>query len=297
MTEKELRQYVVSVAQKYLGFNEYDGSHKKIIDIYNSQKPLPVGYKVKYNDAWCATFTSAVFVECKLTDIAPAECSCIRLINQYRKINSWVESDSYVPDVGDLVIYDWEDSGSGDNRGEADHVGMVESVTGNSIKVIEGNKSNSVSYRTLAVNGRYIRGYCCPKYASKAASYKAPASTTPSSASTSTSSASNSTSYTLVQFIKDVQKATGAKVDGIAGTETISKTVTLSAYRNRRHAAVKPVQKRLYALGYTQVGTADGIAGPKFTAAVKAYQKDKGCVVDGVITARNKTWKKLLGMI
>jgi N-acetylmuramoyl-L-alanine amidase len=108
--------------------------------------------------------------------------------------------------------------------------------------------------------------------------------------------ASSTSQYSLTQFIKDVQKACGASVDGIAGSGTISKTVTLSRYKNSTHAAVKPVQKRLYALGYTQVGTADGVAGAKFAAAVKAFQKDNGCWVDGVITAKNKTWRKLLGM-
>ena len=102
--------------------------------------------------------------------------------------------------------------------------------------------------------------------------------------------------YSLEQFIREVQKVCGAAVDGIAGGETISRTVTLSAYKNRTHPAVVPVQKRLNALGYTQVGEADGIAGAKFTAAVKAFQKDHGCVSDGEITAGNKTWKVLLGM-
>jgi N-acetylmuramoyl-L-alanine amidase len=103
-------------------------------------------------------------------------------------------------------------------------------------------------------------------------------------------------SYSLEQFVRDVQKACGATVDGIAGPETISKTVTVSESKNRTHAAVKPVQKRLYALGYAEVGTADGVAGSKFTAAVKAFQRDNGCATDGEITAKNKTWRKLLGM-
>lgn len=102
--------------------------------------------------------------------------------------------------------------------------------------------------------------------------------------------------YTLEQFIRDVQAATGAAVDGIAGPETISETVTLSQSKNSRHAAVKAVQKRLTHLGYTEVGEADGIAGPKFTAAVIRFQEDNRCWADGEITARNKTWKKLLGM-
>lgn len=111
-----------------------------------------------------------------------------------------------------------------------------------------------------------------------------------------TTKPATSTEYTLKQFIKDIQTACGAKVDGIAGPETLSKTITLSAHKNDAHAAVKPVQKRLKELGYVEVGNADGIAGPKFTSAVAHFQMDNGCVVDGVITAKNKTWKKLLGM-
>ena len=97
-------------------------------------------------------------------------------------------------------------------------------------------------------------------------------------------------------FVRQLQGAIGAAVDGIPGPETIGKTPTLSASKNFRHPAVKIVQQWLYNLGYTQVGKADGIAGRKFTVAVKAYQKEHGCVVDGEITARNKTWRGLLEM-
>jgi N-acetylmuramoyl-L-alanine amidase len=97
-------------------------------------------------------------------------------------------------------------------------------------------------------------------------------------------------------FIRELQAAIGAAVDGIAGPETLSKTPTLSAKINVKHPAVKPVQSWLYSLGYHEVGVADGIAGPKFASAVAHYQQDNGCVVDGEITARNKTWRKLLGL-
>ena len=102
--------------------------------------------------------------------------------------------------------------------------------------------------------------------------------------------------YTLEQFIRDVQGATGSKVDGVAGPETIGNTVTLSATVNRTHKLVEFVQKRLNALGYTQVGKADGVAGAKFEKAMKAFQHDNGCTEDGEATAKKKTWRKLLGM-
>ena len=102
--------------------------------------------------------------------------------------------------------------------------------------------------------------------------------------------------YTLCQFVTDVQIACGATVDGIAGPETLSKTVTLSEKKNHTHPAVSAVQIRLNALGYSQVGTVDGKAGPKFTAAVKAFQRDHDCIPDGEITAGKTTWRRLLEM-
>lgn len=48
MTEKELRQSYVNAAVSYLGCKESNGSHKKIIDLYNSHKPLARNYAVKY---------------------------------------------------------------------------------------------------------------------------------------------------------------------------------------------------------------------------------------------------------
>ena len=103
------------------------------------------------------------------------------------------------------------------------------------------------------------------------------------------------TLYTRTQFIKEVQTVTGAKVDGFAGSETLSKTVTVSATKNRTHGVVRPIQKYLNSLGY-DCGDVDGIAGAKFKKAVVKYQKAKGCVADGEVTAKGKTWQKLLGI-
>lgn len=167
MTEHQLRALVVETAKEYLGCKESDGSHKKIIDLYNSQKPLPVGYKVKYTDYWCATFVSAMAVKLGLTDIILPECSCSRMIALYQKAGRWTENDAYVPNPGDLLMYDWQDNGIGDNTGAPDHVGIVCGVDGNVVSVIEGNKNDSVAIRTVKVNGRYIRGYCLPNYAAK----------------------------------------------------------------------------------------------------------------------------------
>ena len=161
------RNVIVKQAQEWVGRKESDGSHRLIIDIYNSHKPLARGYKMSYSSAWCSCFASAVAIKCGYTAIIPTEVGCEKHIDLFKKMGSWVESDSYIPSPGDYIFYDWDDSGSGDNKGYSDHVGIVEKVVNNKITVIEGNCSNAVMRRTLAVNGRYIRGYGVPKYDSE----------------------------------------------------------------------------------------------------------------------------------
>lgn len=168
MTEKQLREKIVSIAVGWLGCKESDGTHKKIIDVYNSHKPLARGYAVKYTDAWCSTFASAVAIKAELTDIIPTECGCEKHTELFKKLGAWVENDAYTPKAGDYIFYDWDDSGVGDTKGYADHIGIVVSVSGTSMKIIEGNISNAVGYRNLKVNAKYIRGYGVPNYASKA---------------------------------------------------------------------------------------------------------------------------------
>lgn len=158
------REAIVSEAISHIGVKEGTVLHHKIIDRYNSRKPLPRGYAVKYTDPWCATFISYLAIVMGYTDIIPVECGCPQMITIAKQMGIWVEDDSYVPKPGDIVLYDWQDSGSGDNTGTADHIGIVEKVVGSTETVIEGNYQDSVKRRELAVNGRYIRGYIVPRY-------------------------------------------------------------------------------------------------------------------------------------
>lgn len=170
MTELELRQKAVAQFKKWLGYSEADGRYKKIVDLYNAIRPIPVGYTLQYSDEWCAATVSAVGQALGMTDVILPECSCPRMIALYDGRGQWIEDDAYVPQIGDIIMYDWQDTGAGDNRGNPDHVGMVAAVNGTTLTIIEGNNGNAVAYRTLQVNGRYIRGYCLPNYASKATS-------------------------------------------------------------------------------------------------------------------------------
>ena len=159
------RQAVVDLARSWIGKNESDGSYKEIIDIYNSYTgSFPRGTKMIYGWAWCAATWSALAVKLGYTAIMPIEISCHYIIEAAKRMGCWVEDDAYVPSPGDAILYDWEDSGIGDNTGNPDHIGTVEYVSGGYITVIEGNLSNAVKRRTLSINGKFIRGFITPKY-------------------------------------------------------------------------------------------------------------------------------------
>lgn len=166
MTEKELRNKPVKWLEKYLGAVRGSVGHRQILKTFNDSG-LCSRYKMTVSDAWCATTVSAAMIATGLTKIFPCvECSCNAMINLAKSAGIWVENDAYLPKTGDIIMYDWDDNGTGDCAGIAEHVGLVVSVTNGSIIVIEGNMGNDskVGYRNIAVDGRYIRGFITPNY-------------------------------------------------------------------------------------------------------------------------------------
>ena len=120
------------------------------------------GYAVQYNDAWCATTTSAAGIKAGCSDLVGRECSCEELISWAKKKGIWQEDGTVVPKPGWEILYNWDQT-SQPNNGGADHIGVVESVSNGQITVIEGNKNEAVGRRVLSVGNGYIRGYImCP---------------------------------------------------------------------------------------------------------------------------------------
>ena len=170
-TAKTLRNKVVDDAKKYIGAKQGSKQHKHIIDVFNTVKPD--GGAMTYTAYWCAAFASAIAIEALGKEYAkkyfPLSWSCITIITKAKKLGIWKESDAYKPSPGDWLLYDWEDNGKGDCKGDPNHVGIVEKVSKGSMTIIEGNMRNAagqsvVGERTVAVNGKYIRGFVVPDY-------------------------------------------------------------------------------------------------------------------------------------
>lgn len=275
MTEHDLRAGVCAQARSWLGRREADGSHREIIHIYNQITPLPRGYKLRYDDPWCAGFVSAVAQTQGLTGIVFPECGCIPMIAAYKKAGRWMEDDAYIPQPGDVIFYDWQDSGVGDNMGAADHVGIVIGVSGSVINIIEGNCGHQVQYTARQVNGRCIRGYGLPDYA-------AAANSECGMGNSELEEESGSTQIMTPDADGDREKA-----------QTDCQPVLPVLRIGDASEAVRAAQLLLRGRGFG-VGPdgADGDFGVKTQAAVRRFQMSRGIEADGVIGP--VTWTELI---
>lgn len=156
-------QDVLDVMRSWLGYSEANGKYKQIIDLYNSHKPLARGYAVQYDDEWCDTTVSAAAIKAGAVDLIGTECGCEQHVKIFQSKGIWIEDGTITPKPGDIILYNWDD-GTQPNDGYSDHIGYVESVSGNTITCIEGNKGEAVARRTLKVGNGNIRGYARPKY-------------------------------------------------------------------------------------------------------------------------------------
>lgn len=156
-------QNVLDVMRSWIGYSEDNGKFRQIIDLYNSHKPLARGYAVQYDDEWCDTTVSAAAIKAGAVDLIGTECGCEEHVKIFKQKGIWIEDGTITPQPGDIVLYNWDD-GSQPNDGYSDHIGYVESVSGNTITCIEGNKGEAVGRRSIPVGWGYIRGYARPKY-------------------------------------------------------------------------------------------------------------------------------------
>lgn len=161
--KKTAKNYIAN-CKKYLGCKESNGSHKKIIDIFNSSKLKT--FSVSYDDAWCAAFISAMAVESGMDKLIPISANCDEMYKKGVIMGIAIPKDKWIPKLGDIVFYDWN------LNGELDHVGVVDTMSKSIIHVIEGNKNDSVAYRDISFKNTTITKILRPRYETAKRDYK-----------------------------------------------------------------------------------------------------------------------------
>jgi len=151
-----MAQVILNQAKSYIGVRQGDKRHKAMVDKYNKVTPLPVGYKLKYTDDWCAAFVSVIADAAGASKLTGRECGVHRFTKLFKNSGIWL--GIVKPKPGDIIVFDWQ------KNGWMDHIGYVESINGNQVTTIEGNTSRRVGRRTYAYNDWRINGYARPKY-------------------------------------------------------------------------------------------------------------------------------------
>lgn len=145
---------LVNKAKQYLGWAEPTGDDF-FINLYNQY----TGAGFPMNVAWCAIFVTVIARLCGVsTSNVPNFADCDAGKNWFKNKGRWKNSKaqggSYTPKRNDVVFYS-----SRHTMSDSTHVGYVVSVSGNTMKAIEGNKSDAVGYRSISLSDGYIIGY------------------------------------------------------------------------------------------------------------------------------------------
>ncbi|RSI44862.1 GBS Bsp-like repeat-containing protein [Streptococcus cristatus] len=157
------RDRVLAAAAAMVGVRGGSAEHQRLVNDYNSVRPLPVGYAVKNTDDWCDIFTTVIFQREGLSDLIGRECGVERHIHIFKRLGIWNEDGNSTPKAGDIITFNW-DQNSQQNDGWADHIGIVEKVENGIIHTIEGNSNNVVKRNTYRIGHGNIRGFATPRY-------------------------------------------------------------------------------------------------------------------------------------
>ncbi len=159
--------YVPHVLRYYpLGqlFYDPDGS-AIIVEVAGSQignvggDPYWSWYGFSNHVEWCACFVSWCADQCGYLDagVMPKFCSCVLGVNWFKERGQW-QRNSYEPSPGDIIFFDWNKPGVGQD-GIADHVGIVQKVENGRIFTIEGNSNDMCKERSYTIGNSQIQGY------------------------------------------------------------------------------------------------------------------------------------------
>ena len=239
---------IINTAKTYIGTTEGSNNHREIIDLYNKGR-YSDAYQMTMNDPWCCAFVVAMFVQCNASDIIPCYAACDQMIHTFKAWGRWKNRSSEVH-AGDIIFYDW----NGDSS--SDHVGIVVQNRFGELSVIEGNKSDTVAYRTISNASPQIVGYGVPNY--------------------------------------EGSDGNGSSVNSTGGISDLDKNYinTLPLlFKGCKNVFVKVLQLLLNYYGGCELDL-DGDFGPRTYNAVKAYQKANKIEVDGVVG--RETWTYLL---
>lgn len=271
---------IIAKAISYLGAAEPSGDDQ-FIKYYNNL----TGSNFNMSTPWCAIFVTVVARQVNAPiSLVPTYAGCDAGVSAFKKAGRYEIAKgyggTYTPQKGDVIFFS-----DGHNQNDSTHTGYVVSVSGSTIKTIEGNMSDKVGYRTIDASNKYIIGY------GRVRDFDGSGTVEPAQNMISTFQTWLNNNYasgltvdgafgpkTKTAAIKAYQKVLGVTADGSFGPNTKAAVTTLKVGSSGN--AVYLLQGMLYCHGYNPSGF-DGVFGSGCRDAVIRFQSNNGLDADG----------------
>ena len=146
-----MRNKIIEIASNEVGYKEGAGnSNKYSNELYGKAQE------------WCADFVRWCLIKVGAGELFPVS-SYVPTIAEWfsekgKYMNSQAFGGNYIPQKGDIVVFDYNH-----NR-TSDHIGLVERVENGRLYTIEGNKDNMVKRCEYNLSSNEIRAYLTPEY-------------------------------------------------------------------------------------------------------------------------------------
>lgn len=134
---------ILDYAVRCIGVREDTPEHHALVDAYNSVRPYPRGYKLEYNDKWCAAFVTVCADKADLKNF-PRECGTGEMYNHFNTKQYYLVSS---PQIMDIIWFTYS------------HVGIIYNITPSHYVTIEGNANNQVLVQYHPIGAKYIKGF------------------------------------------------------------------------------------------------------------------------------------------
>ena len=280
------RDNVLKYAKSQIGVCEPSGD-----DVYLKWYNKLVGSSLPMNASWCVCFVTWCLRNAGVpTSVFGNTAQCSVALSWAKSKKIWYSRlTGHHPKAGELILFDWD----GDKK--PDHIGIVTQSGTNSLKTIEGNTKggatvDGVREKQYSSTSKYIFGYIDLQYSdeldgadvarvSAVQSYLKDVCKLSINIDGAWGPKSKAAMVKAVQTVLNDECGTTLVIDGIWGPQT---SAAFGEYKSGcKGKIVYLIQGCLIVNG--QSIDMDGSFGPLTQTAVKAFQKQNGLSVDGIV--------------
>ena len=271
MTVQEAKNRVIAIARGEVGYTESGVNRHK----YAADMAEAYGWDVQ-GQPWCDIFVDWCFVKAfglrlaaRMTgqSVGSFSALCSASAARYMEKGAW----NTIPEPGDQAFFR--------SGGEIGHTGLVETVSGLVVTVIEGNSSDAVARRSYLIGSSALAGFGRPDFSAAADAPDPDFSAAPGGPPSSSDPATASDPSAGAAVSRPPSPPSPSAKPAFHYHPHVYRVEISLLKKGDYGTQVERVQQLLSANGFTC--GADGLFGDETSAALRAFQTAAGAEADG----------------